>query len=439
MTNVDNMIREHYRRPEVKEIITRSSRQGQYVRCGNGNFINWYRYIGNKKYHLNICDDYEYITSKYRVLYWSLNMFEPTIFKQDYSNITSEESPILSRKYTGGYTFGVDIDTVPDKNEEHGLNINAPEITEAVEAMAQYYCNRLREYAPNSIHACFSGGGIYVYIHHMAVKAYFDRYYNDPEWDLYFRILYKAFNNFLGDIRNDFFKEYPQYEGKVKPDLINSAKRVYKSIFSIHKKHNYAVIPLDVKKIKINFADATLPLSTEIIERGKDWYMDYDIDNGIFEALKPYQDEAEEEERNKTTCVFNSDYDMAQEHKTDIEQWPPCIKNMLKLKSCGEGRTRALALLAAFLGQANVPEDQARAIFNELVNRWGATGANIFDSYYKKMKVPTCKHLRENNNTGFPIGKSIRSLGICEADMRCIDIFSPRYYVDKPINKKIFG
>ena len=424
---------EHYNRPEIKQIILSLSKDGAYCRCGNGDTVGWYKHTSGKKELVNLSNDsgYDHLISKYRTLYWSLNYFDDRAFEADYNRITPEERPIKSREFTRAYSFGVDIDTI-DMVNGHGSNIEDPEIKEAVELMAQYYCDRLREHAPNSVHVLFSGGGIYVLLHHKVFKHYFDRYSNSNEWEGMMRTLIDAMNSYLDDISKDFAKEYPEHTHRVKADIINNSKRMFKSIFSIHAEHHFAVIPLNPDNVIIDFEKASLPLKDEVIETGRAWYQTYDTDNGFLRMLKPYLEEAH---RTKSIHHYRpmSANDIS-DTPIEFEHWPPCIKNILSLESCGEGRTRALALLAAFLGQMAVPEDQAKDIFYGLARRWGATTSNIFESYYSKMHVPTCENLRSDRNVGFPSGCSIKLLDVCKPDSRCLSVPSPRYYADREAN-----
>jgi hypothetical protein len=426
---------EHYNRPEVKEIILNLSREGAYSRWGCGDGHGWYKQESGKKKALNLSQekDYNRIIPNHRTLYWTLNYFDIRTFDTDYHKVTQEESPLISRQHTNAYTLGIDID------KGHGCDIHTPEVKKAVEDMGQYYAERLRTHAPNSVHVLFSGGGIYVLLHHKVIEDYFRRYISSNEWERWLNILLKAYGYVIEDIRKQFFKDHPEHNGKVKPDSLNNSKRVFKTIFSIHLKQPYAVIPIDPDNIKIDFDQAKLPLSNEVIDSGKQWYQSYDNDNRFLQFLKPYLIMAKDEMDNHTyrtggnSTPFNLNADTSHT-PINKENWPPCIKNMLKLRSCGEGRTRALAFLAAFLGQAAIPEEQAKDIFYGLARRWGATTANIFTSYYQKMRVPTCYNLKADDNTGFPQGVSINHLGICRPDPQCINIPSPRYYADNQAN-----
>ena len=75
-------------------------------------------------------------------------------------------------------------------------------------------------------------------------------------------------------------------------------------------------------------------------------------------------------------------------------------------------------------------------MFDELANRWDARKSNIFEKYFQKMKVPSCFRLISDDNTGFPKGVSIKRLGVCKPNMRCLNVPSPYYYTDKTGNIK---
>lgn len=428
----------HYQAPGVKETIMRLSGEDNYRRWGKGDSVGWYRYAGFKKYGHDLTKEPNYtsLISMYRTLYWTLNYFDRSIFQVDYNSVTDEESPIMSRECTRAYTFGVDIDTIDEVNG-HGANIRDPIVKEAVEAMAQYFTDRLREHAPNSVHVLFSGGGIYILLHHGIFKPYFERYlqgYDDIPWERWLDVLVNAFNAYLFEIGKNFEAEYPEFAKYAKADILNNSKRVFKCIFSIHANHPFAVIPLDPDAIEINFDDATLPLMPDVIERGRTWYSTYDDDNVLLNRLKPYLEVANQNGKYYTNGKpLDMEYDVSSV-PIPYEQWPPCVKNILNLPSCGEGRTRALAFLAAFLGQMGVAEDEARDIFFGLASRWGATTSNIFESYYHKMHTPSCIRLRSDDNTGFPRGVSVKKLNVCKPGISCCDVPSPRYSADKQAN-----
>ena len=80
-----------------------------------------------------------------------------------------------------------------------------------------------------SVYCLYSGGGIYVLIHHGLFRA-------KPEWspeerEEAFRSLTGAYNMWLADVENEFFKLHPEHKGKVKIDKINNQKRKFKCHF----------------------------------------------------------------------------------------------------------------------------------------------------------------------------------------------------------------
>jgi hypothetical protein len=94
----------------------------------------------------------------------------------------------------------------------------------------------------------------------------------------------------LAEVEDEFFRLHPQHKGKVKIDKINNQKRKFKTIFSIHKKHDLAVVPLDSNSIEIDFSRAKIPLSARVLEDGKRWYQEYDVSEleNLKKLLAPY-------------------------------------------------------------------------------------------------------------------------------------------------------
>ncbi|MEN6290441.1 MAG: hypothetical protein ABFD07_00290 [Methanobacterium sp.] len=425
----------HYKDPRVVSTIMRISEDEGNHRAGNWDFENWYKYANGKMLKLRLSNrtDYSNMIVKGRSLYWTLNLFNPDIFHVDYRGVKSGESPKISRSYTVGYTFGIDID------REHGKDIHDPVVKNSVEALAQYFTDKLRKYAPNSVYVLYSGGGIYIMVHHKVFEKFYSEYLNDknPEypWSTMLQALGDAFDLLIKDLKDEFFNLYPEHKGNVKPDQLNNSQRVFKTIYSVHKTLDYAVVPLDPANIKIDFERATLPLKSEVLAEGENWYTKYDEGTQFIDVLlKPHLEKALSK-KNKT-CAYESSFTCASTSIEDLSTWAPCMQNIYKLSTCGEGATRALAAFAAFLGQMNIEEEKAYAMFIELVDRWGARASNIFESYYKIMKVPTCASLNSDSNIGFPKGCSVKNLGVCRPNAKCLSITSPRYYADKEANKQ---
>lgn len=445
-------IKRHYMTPEVMKTIIRVSTDGLNSRAGakltpkafkdkkTGELIDWFDwYKGKVKkaqrktlQKINLADEFDYkdAVCSLRTLYWTLNLFEKNIYDVDYHKINKPESPLISRKNTAGYTLGVDID------KEDGKDIHDPEVKEAVEAMAQFFSDKLREYAPNSVYCLYSGGGIYVMVHHKVFKPYFKKLRAEKDWDILLLTLLASFDALIGDIRDEFFKIHPKYIGKAKPDQLNGSQRAFKTIFSVHKSLDYAVIPLDPENIKIDFQKAQIPLTEEVLKSGDSWYTSFDKDSKFLNnVMKPYLKKIYAEKSKKTSFVSGVT-EKSHNPISDMTKWAPCMRNLYNLPTCGEGRTRALAIFVSYLFQIGIKEEEAKCLFSELVNRWSARASNIFESYFGNMKVPTCERLTSKDQQGFPKGVSIKYLGVCKPDLKCLHIPSPRYYTDEEANMK---
>lgn len=432
---------EHYMYPEVKETVIRCSLIGEdLARWFVGDKTGWYYTRENqKKYAIPaIPDAYDLQVQKFRTLHYTLAFSTPELFEIPFS--TDDEKvagKLKSKAYVGAYTFGIDIDTV-DLENGHGANIHDPAVKEAVESMATFFVSKLKAICSNSIYCLYSGGGIYIMIHHGVFEEHFKNHLNLPEEQRAEQTdtLTDALNQVINDWQDEFYSKFPQHQKYAKADAINGAKRVFKTIFSIHKKHPYAVIPLDKDNIKIDFEKAKFPLSKEVINTGKTWYTDYDKDKKFLIFLAPYISRVKEAQAKKTVYKNNGEISISEVQYTDFAKYPPCIQNMLEMPSCGAGATRALAILAAFLGQVGVPEDQAKAIWFELAKRWSADAArtNVFESWYKKMNCPSCKTIN-GKGAGYP-SVDLASIDVCKPNVRCISVPSPVYYTDKAANIK---
>ena len=425
---------DHYNREGVMETILRVSNNMGASRWLVGDSTGWYRYSGDKKLGCAVnIRNYKSLIERKRTLHYTLSFFEPAMFQTDFKTLdeAKDEAKNLSRKYVKNYTFGIDIDTV-DAVNGHGVNIRDPEAKEAVEAMATYFASKLREHAPNSVYACFSGGGIYVLVHHGVFQEYLNRFALSTDYEKFVSTLTDALNTLIDDLSEQFFAEFPQYRPYVKADSINNAKRVFKTIFSVHKRHPFAVIPLDVNNIKINFEDATLPIPDWVIEYGQFWYDEYDDDNQFLIFLTPYLNNARELTLKKMqrAVAAAGGVQLSNSH-FDVSAYPPCIKNILAMDGCGVGASRALGFLAAFLGQVGTTYEEALQIWSDVAARWGISGSHIFDSWYQKMNCPCCLTLSKPG-AGYP-HIDIASINACKPDMSCFKVCrsSPVYYVDR--------
>jgi len=402
---------EHYKRPEVRDTIIRFCQDGTKQRALNGD-QGWYISSGNGEVRLRSPGDYEDTASKFRTLHATLDLFDPGVFNTSspWDEKTGKpEHPIGTFKDCQGYTLGADIDSI-------GNIIEDPSIKLAVEDMAKFLVGMLNEAGiSKSVHCLYSGGGIYVFIHHALFQA-------KPEWspeerEKAFRSLTGAYNMFLADAECKFFELHPEHLGKVKIDKINNQKRKFKCIFSIHKEYDLAVVPLDPGNIKIDFDQARPPLSADILQKGVEWYIEYDLAelDAVKTLLEPYAGTIEEDLRSRKER--SGDFEISKRSEPiPVEDWPPCMKNILKKVEPGKGPHRACAVIASYLYQAGWSEKETLKVWMPVANRCGVE-QRIFDEWYGRMCCPNCSKIQESSS-GYPnIG--IGELGYCEPEDGC--------------------
>jgi hypothetical protein len=406
-----NETRRHYERPEVKKTILHFCQDGTKQRALNGD-KGWYISSGNGAVRLRGPEDYEDTVFKFRTLYATLDLFDPGVFNTSspWDEKTGKpEQPIGTFRDCQGYTLGADIDSIGNITED-------PAIKLAVEDAAKFLVAMLNEAGiSKSVHCLYSGGGIYILIHHAIFQA-------KPEWnpeerDEAFRSLTGAYNMFLADAERKFFKLHPEHRGKVKIDKINNQKRKFKCIFSIHKKYDLAVVPLDPGNIKINFDQARHPLSDDILRKGEEWYVEYDLAelDAVKTQLEPYAGTIEEDLKSRKE--LSGDFEISKRSEPiPVEDWPSCMKNILKKAEPDKGPHRACAVLASYLYQAGWSEEEALKIWMPVANQ-GGVEQRIFDLWYGQMCCPNCSTIQETN-AGYP-KLGLGGLGYCEPEGGC--------------------
>lgn len=444
------LTREHYNRPEVREVILRiCSLSGSYqdgFRWFQGGQKGWYKYV-NGEYYGNQGNEagYRRVTRKYRTLHHTTGFFKPEVFETDFSEMkkdNSVESELnkFSKKNCVGYTALFDIDTIDEVNG-HGTNIEQPEVKAAVEKMVKFVCDELKQYAPNSVYAAFSGGGAYVLLHHEVFQDYMD-YFSGKENQLENIILLSdALNLFITRLVQRFREEYPEAGKYVKIDAINQPKRAVKTLLSIHKKKPYAVIPLDTENPIIDFEAAKLPLRESVIKSCENWYKGGDRENGFLEMLHPLMVECQKEQRIKYKLIDNNEPCTLPEVQDipGIKKFPPCIKNIIEKPTGGEGATRALSVLAAFLGHIGWSREDAFNLWSTVAKRWNAETSNIFNSWFGKMKCASCRTLMSPGSE-YPKVNLVK-FGVCKPDARCLNknLSNPVYVASEELYLKSFS
>lgn len=415
-----DLTREHYQRPEVREIITQYAMPGNGTwRALNGDFHRWYRYFDDGQARLlNVPEDYDHLTNEFRTLYQSLNVFVPTLISVSRpKNEITPEDPLGTPADTMSYTLGVDID------KEKGFDIDDADTQEAINAAGQFLVDYLKENGVHkSVWPLFSGGGIYVMIHHEICKPLRKpdaepKPISPEDRASFFEELTDRYNDLIAHVSKEFFKVHPEYIGKVKFDALNNSKRIFKCILSIHKKKSYAVTPLNRDAIKIDTERAKIPLKDDMIAEAKEWYSSYDPEEQIpFLKLVDKFKKTEEEQRKKATRQFAEIWRSSE--KIDQEHFPPCIKHIIETPNEGTGKTRFTAILATFLYQLGWDEEEAWMLVATISDRNGVGNIqHIFDSCFGRISCPSCKTI-QNDAAGYP-HLGLKDLGACKKDPKC--------------------
>jgi hypothetical protein len=402
---------EHYKRPEVRETILQFCQDGAEWRALNGD-QGWYTSASNGEVRLRSPEDYENTAAKFRTLYATLDLFDPEVKK--ISSPWDKEAgkpatPIGTFRDCQAYTLGADIDGI-------GNIIEDPSIKKAVEDAAKFLVGMLNDAGiSKSVHCLYSGGGAYVLIHHALFRAKSE--WSPEEREESFRSLTGSYNMFLADVEAKFFELHPEHRGKVKIDKINNQKRKFKCIFSIHKEHDLAVVPLDPRNIKIDFEQARLPLSDDVLREGKEWYVDYDIEEkeAMKKLLAPYSVLVKEDLKQRKELSGNHEI-FRRTEPLPLDAWPPCMKNILENCNSGTGPHRACAVLASYLYQAGYNESEALKLWLPIAERANVE-TRIFDCWYGSMICPKCSKIRETSS-GYP-RPGLGGLEYCLPDEKC--------------------
>ena len=399
---------EHYRREEVKNIILKNTSfvDGSW-RALNGDFVVWYKYLDDNRIRLlNSQDDYEYVTNNHRVLYSTLNVFKKDLkSKSPLKKDITSENPLGTPAETIGYTLGVDIDKT-------GM-FKIEEAQEALNHAAAFLVRKLEDAGIHrSVWVLFSGGGIYVEIHHSICRPGDDCQGKDRVE--FYEILTDRFNRFITETEEEFKRNFPEDGQKVKFDSLNNAKRVFKSILSIHKRLPYAVVPLDRDAIKIDLTVASLPLGNDILKQAAAWYSSYDPEERtpLFKLLDQYPEPDEKKRKASFREVYRAP------GKEGFEVFPPCMLHIIENENHGAGRTRFSGLLSSFLYQMGWQEDDAWEVVKKISKRNGLSNArHVFESCFGKISCPSCKTI-QTDGTGYP-HLGLKGLGVCKPDKGC--------------------
>ncbi len=406
---------EHYERPEVKETILRYCQYEHGSRALNGD-EHWYSGGQDPEtVMLRGPANYSDTIRSRRTLYATLDVMEQAVFEQvstwdEKAGRPAETLGDLSKCLA--FTFSVDIDGIGD--------IRNLAVKEAVEAAGQFYVNYLSEAGiEKSVYCLYSGGGMYVHLHHGLFSVDVGNTELTPDArKKEYQIICKAYNQLIGEISQAFFRACPEHIGKVKFDQLNNQKRTFKTIFSLHKRLPYAVIPLDPKAIKIDFEKASMPLSEEVLKEGAQWYQYFDPSEkkALGRLLKDKIEAVQAVERDRPEGDTDREISRLEE-PLDLANFAPCMKNIVEKAEDREGRHRALAVLSTYLYQMRWEEDPAFDLWLEVADRCGVE-SRIFETTFGRISCPLCKTLQTGTG-GYPSLNFSGMPGFCERDEHC--------------------
>jgi hypothetical protein len=441
------LTREHYERPEVQSILldlcalSANSKDG--YRWIVGGSTGWYdkkdgKYYGNRGDQAH----YNKVIQKFRTIHYTTGFFNSEVFNTDFSDMHNDEGEeedgnFFSKRNCVGMSALFDIDTKDEVNG-HGANIELPKAKAAVEKMVKFICDDLKKYAPGYYCAAFSGGGAYVLLHHSVFQEFIDECAGTEKQIERMISLSSALNHYLLIVEQKFKEEYPDESQYVKLDRLNQPKRMVKALLSIHKKKPYAVIPLDPEKPIIDFEAARLPLSDEVIQRCKNWYKAGTAKPEFVPMLETLMVQLKKE--GKLSKVY--DYEPFETPEIQeipgTEKFPPCMKSLINRPYGGEGQTRALGQLAAFLGEIGWEKKEAYDLWITVAKRWKAETANIFDSWFRRMHCAGCKKIMSEGEA-YPF-INLAPFLLCKPDIRCLKrkMSSPKYVASEELYLQSF-
>jgi len=381
-------IRDHYCNPRVKETIIRCSADEGSTRAGNYDFTGWYKYYKDKRQLFNLETDYNQIINKVqRSLYWTLNFFDNHTFDIQTNN---PDERLGTGKETESYTLGIDIDI------KEGYDITNGHARLSLEECVTFFHHELSQYLdPGNIYAAFSGGGAYVYLHHNLFKLPVPE---DGDYDLSERedswaVLRAMYQLLMEDISEKFFQKNPDAANYVKVDFLNNDKRLFKTIYSIHKKHDYAVIPLKPPYFKIDLEEATLPLSDTVLEYGMGWYKyceDLEGRNNLLRKLQEYEWVAKSLNNISKITINNEKVVSKVKIELNDDIICPVMKAILSDDDWGDGTHRRIVTGTIYLAHLGWDYQEIYEYIGQKASHWeDVKGISTLVRYWMKVQMPS--------------------------------------------------
>ena len=108
-----------------------------------------------------------------------------------------------------------------------------------------------------------------------------------------------------------------------------------------------------------------------------------------------------------------------------VNEFPPCIRNLISSHLCKSGKHRRAAILAAFLGQVGWNREEAKSMWKRVVERSGIS-EKIFLKWFQGLHCPLCSTIMKASK-GYP-DMGLEGLGYCVPDEKCSQFNGPVAY-----------
>lgn len=359
------LIKDHYNHLLVKKTIQRFSQSHKAVRAGNFDFKGWYiNRSDNSKKMFKPTNEGSYkrlIHNVDRSIYLTLNYF-PDSYKPfiDFQNSSFE---IAGFEETKLFMLSIDVDL----KDEHDITEN--DSLRALEIAVAFIKPRIDELSNGKFISFFSGNGIYFHLH--PEFAHIKSIIRGMERVNGYIILTGAFNAFIKDLENKFYEEYPNLIDFVKFDSVNNRNRLIKAPFSVHKRFDHVVYPLD-EEYKIMIKE--LPLNDNDLKNAADFINSFleeepsESDRFHFKEamekfIQPLQQEANDFKNLDIKVPENA-------IPENIILKEPFCRAVFSHESWGDGNIRRVSFIASILHHCGWRTLDIHKYIYNLVNDW---------------------------------------------------------------------
>ncbi|HNR25470.1 MAG TPA: hypothetical protein PKI66_02005 [Methanobacteriaceae archaeon] len=197
----------------------------------------------------------------------------------------------------------------------------------------------------------------------------------------------------MEDISEKFFQRNPDAAQYVKVDYLNNDKRLFKTIYSIHKEHDYAVIPLKPPYFQINIEEAQLPLSKSVLDFGSEWYTYHPDPKGkesLLYKLKDYEWTAKSLNNIQKMDVETDKVISLVKIGLDTDITCPVMKAILSPEGWGDGAHRRIVTGTIYLSHLGWGFEEIYNYITKAAREWEPVkGIRTLVKYWMKVQMPS--------------------------------------------------